>query len=87
MTDPVRPVHIAGLLVSAVPGQLGDLVGQLAVVPGLQVHARDDVTGRVVVTLETDSINEQEAQFTRVRTLCGVRAVDLVYYVFDHERM
>jgi nitrate reductase NapAB chaperone NapD len=83
MTEPLHPLHVAGLLVSAAPGQLRDVVRHLSAAPGLQVHARDDTTGRIVVTIETASIDEQEAQFAWVRTLCGVRAVDLVCHYFE----
>jgi nitrate reductase NapAB chaperone NapD len=75
--------HIAGLLISAGPGRVTDVVRSLGAVPGLEVHAGDDRTGRIVVTLETASIEEQEAQFARVRTLREVRAVDLICHYFE----
>jgi nitrate reductase NapAB chaperone NapD len=55
----------------------------LEAMPGVHLHARDNGTGRIVVTLETASIDEQEAQFAWVRTLRGVRAVDLVCHFFE----
>ena len=83
MTEPLHVLHVAGLLVTAVPGELSDVVRQLAAAPGLQVHARDDATGRIVVTMATASIDEQEAQFAWAQTVCGVRAVDLVCHYFE----
>lgn len=70
--------HVAGLLISTTPGEVTDVARHVAAVAGLQVHAQDDGTGRIVATLETTLIDEQKAQFARVRTLPGVRAVDLV---------
>jgi len=55
----------------------------LAAVPGLQVHAEDARTGRIVVTLETASIEGQETQFAWVRALREVRSVDLVCHHFE----
>lgn len=76
MTPPSHAFHIAGLLISAAPGRVADVARDLAAVPGLHVHAGDNRTGRIVVTLETASIEEQEAEFARVRTLREVRAVE-----------
>jgi len=75
-------VHIAGLLISAVPGRTADVTRNLAAAQGLEVHAGDDQTGRIVVTLETASIEEQEAQFAWIRALCDVRSVELVCHHF-----
>ena len=83
MTQPSHTFHIAGLLIRAAPGRVADVARNLAAVPGLQVHAEDKRTGRIVVTLETASIEEQEAQFAWVRTLREVRAVDLVCHYFE----
>jgi nitrate reductase NapAB chaperone NapD len=82
MTRPSHAFHIAGVLISAAPGRVADVSRNLAAVPGLQVHAGDNRTGRIV-TLETASIEEQEAQFSWVRTLREVRAVDLVCHYFE----
>lgn len=76
-------MHIAGLLVNAEPGRAADVVRSLASVPGLQVHAEDARTGRIVVTLETASIEEQETHFAWVRALREVRSVDLVCHYFE----
>lgn len=83
VTEPLHGLHVAGLLVSVVPGEIRHVMRHLSAAPGLQVHARDDITGRIVVTIDTASIDEQEAQFEWVRTLPGVRVVDLVCHYFE----
>lgn len=83
MTPPSHAFHIAGLLITAAPGHAADVARKLVAVPGLHAHAWDDRTDRIVVTLETASIEEQEAQFAWVRTLREVRAVDLVCHYFE----
>ena len=83
MTQPSHTFHIAGLLIRVAPGHVADVARNLAAVPGLYVHVEDTRTDRLVVTLETASIEEQEAQFAWVRTLDEVRAVDLVCHYFE----
>ncbi len=72
--------HVAGFVVSAVTSGVERLGALLSATPGFLVHAQDGATGRLVVTLETDSVEDQEARFAWMRSLHGVQAVDLVYH-------
>lgn len=72
--------HVAGLIVSVVTTGVAELGALLSATPGFMVHAQDGATGRLVVTLETDSVEDQEARFAWIRSLRGVQGVDLVYH-------
>lgn len=72
--------HVAGFVVSAAVSGVEELGALLSATPGFVVHAQDGATGRLVVTVETDSVEDQEARFVWMRSLRGVQGVDLVYH-------
>lgn len=71
-------LHVAGLLVVASTPQLDAVARQLSALRGVTVHGADAATGRLVVTVETDSMEAQQAVFAAVSRLPGVGAVSLV---------
>ena len=72
-------IHISSLVVHAHPTRIAAVVEALARIVDLELHAVDP-SGKMVVTLETDSqatILERLEQITR---LPGVLAANLVYH-------
>lgn len=77
------PAHVAGLLVVVQPGSLEEIANLIGESPGAEVHIREPETGRLVVTLDTPTLREQEAGFKAIANLPGVRSVDLVCHYVD----
>lgn len=77
------PAHVAGLLVVVQPGSLEEIANLIGESPGAEVHIREPETGRLVVTLETPSLREQEAGFKAIANMPGVWSVDLVCHFVD----
>ena len=75
-------LHMAGLVVGAVPGLLSSCVAQLRALPGVTVHDAADPT-RIVVTLETNDVQGQEAGMAVIQALGSVTHVALVYHYID----
>ena len=70
-------IHIAGVIVHAVPDQIAAIGSQIGLVPGARVHAASD--GRLIVTLETESTKHTLDYMDALRALPGVLNVALVY--------
>lgn len=71
-------VHIAGIIVHAVPAMVPSIRAQVALLPRALVHAVGD-DGRMVITLETDSTQRTLDYMDALRALPGVSSLALVY--------
>jgi nitrate reductase NapAB chaperone NapD len=75
-------MHYSGLLVLCDPSSTEACVGHLNRCPGVDVYVTEDGSGRIVVVLETETLEEQEAGLRQVQALPFVRAAELVYHYF-----
>jgi len=75
---PAGEAHIAGVVVYAQSAHLDDTAAHIRLVPGAEVHARDDA-GKLVVTLEAGSTRHILDIMDAIRALPGVIDVVLVY--------
>jgi nitrate reductase NapD len=74
--------NVAGILVRTRPSHLADVATILSRLPGVEVHHQEAATGRLVVTLETTTIEAQETGLTSIQGLVGVVGAALVYHCF-----
>ncbi|OWW20638.1 chaperone NapD [Noviherbaspirillum denitrificans] len=72
-----KEIHIAGIVVYAQPAELGSVRSCIEEVPGADVHAGE--SGKLVVTLETESTKRALDIMDAIRALPGVLDVVLVY--------
>jgi nitrate reductase NapAB chaperone NapD len=82
-SDPADCRHYAGILVLAPPVALEDCCRHLEQL--VEVHRAEAQTGRIIVVLETASLEEQESLLERVRKSPHVLLAELVYYRTDSE--
>jgi nitrate reductase NapAB chaperone NapD len=80
---PDPQVHVSGLLVAVQPGYLDAVERRLAGQPGLDVHVRDLDGSRLVVTLESRTLESQQAAFAALAGTPGVMAVNVVCHYVD----
>ncbi|MDH0868381.1 chaperone NapD [Mitsuaria sp. GD03876] len=71
-------MHIASVVVQAVPRLLDDVVAAVARMPAARLHGRAD-SGKLVVTLDGASAGEIVDQVGELQQLPGVINVALVY--------
>lgn len=76
-------VHTSGILVLSRPADVSGCVQCLESLPGVEVHHLEKVTGRMIVVLETDSLEQQEEGFLKIQQLDRVLTVALVSYRID----
>ena len=80
-------MHYSGLLVLCRTESIYDCVRDLTGFRGFDVYASDPATGRIVVVLETHTLEEQEAGLRRAQSLPDVLTAELVYHYFGDEAM
>ena len=73
-----QEVHIAGIVVHALPEQLDAVIACIRSVPSATVHGSSP-NGKIVVTLETEHSRRTLDYMDAIRALPGVANVALVY--------
>jgi periplasmic nitrate reductase NapD len=76
MTD---ELHVSSLVVHGRPERLEAIQAELVRLAGIEVHAAA-ATGKLVVTLETESEDEIVARLTTISLLDGVLSATLVFH-------
>ena len=72
-------LHVSSLVVHGRPERLEAIRAGLARLAGVEVHAAA-ATGKLVVTLETESEHEIVARLTAISLLDGVLSATLVFH-------
>ncbi|NMK47878.1 chaperone NapD [Achromobacter sp. Bel] len=75
-------LHIASLVVHALPRRLPEVRAAILAVAGSEIHGASD-TGKLVVTLEAPSTDDMMARISQIQRLDGVLASALVYQHAD----
>lgn len=78
-------MNISGILVTATPAAVPDVVKRLAALPFVEVAQIDAVGGRVVVVQERASVADEMDGLRAIQRLPGVVAADLVVHYFGDE--
>jgi len=81
-SQPSELIHIASLVVHALPRHVQEVIAIIAALPGAQVHAAS-AAGKLVVTLEADSDSTMLEQIGTIQRLDGVLTAALVYQCAD----
>ena len=75
--------HLSSLLVHAAPTAADAVVAGLEALPGVELHAREP-SGRLIVTVETESEAGLAERMAAIRALDDVYAVSLVYHHIEN---
>lgn len=76
-------MNVSGIVVGCEPTGIDACATALSAMPGIEVYAFDRAGGRLVVTQESTSTEEQEDGLRLVQALPGVLHAELVYHYFD----
>jgi nitrate reductase NapAB chaperone NapD len=78
-------MNLSGILVVADAACVDTVVEQIAALEGVEIHAVDRDSGRIVVVQEAPDVGAEVTGFARIRTLPHVLAAELVCHYFgDH---
>lgn len=75
-------MNVSSIVVRVAPSGLAGCVKQLAELPGVEVQFTDADQGRIVLTQESGTTDEQEAGLRRIQALPGLLSAELVCHYF-----
>jgi nitrate reductase NapD len=75
-------MHLSGLIVYCKPTSTNDCVRDLEQCSNLDIYVTDHAKGRIVVVMDTESLDEQTEGLRHVQQLPHVAAAELVYHYF-----
>lgn len=78
VTDAERSV--SGLCLMVRPEHLDEVESQLCEISWLEIHAREDSTGRLIVVQEHETVKEHQEGLRRLQTIPNVLTADLVVH-------
>ena len=81
----MREVHISSLVVHGRPQQAAAIRDAIAAISGAEVPIVDP-SGKMIVTLETETEGAVADALTRISVLDGVFSATLVFHQVDEER-
>lgn len=84
MRDPEEAMTVAGVVVTCRPERLEAVRRALGTVAGVDVHHADD-RGRLVVTIEARTTDENARRLREVQALPEVLCADLVQHYVEEE--
>jgi nitrate reductase NapD len=74
--------HISSLVVHSRPDRVSSIVESLSSIKGAEVHGGAE-TGKLIVTLETDTESQVVERINAIQLLDGVLATTLVFHHFE----
>ena len=75
-------MHLSGLIILCEPASTGACLRDLEPYANIEVYVTDPALGRVVVVMETETLEGQEDGLRQVQQLPYVKAAELVYHYF-----
>jgi nitrate reductase NapAB chaperone NapD len=76
-------MNLSGILVTAEPSRVQQVLASLVELPGVEVRQHDVRTGRIVVVQEASDVGAEVDGFMRIRGLPHVVCTDLVCHCLD----
>jgi nitrate reductase NapD len=61
-------------------------VEALEALPGVEVHHRDEASGRIVVTQEGETVDDEVNGLRRIKSLPNVILAEMVYHYLEQDR-
>ncbi|HFD80673.1 MAG TPA: nitrate reductase formation protein NapD [Gammaproteobacteria bacterium] len=78
-------MNVSGILVVVTPEHIDRSVEMLQDMEGIEVHYRDDNTGRIIITQEAEHIRDEVDGLKRIKALPNVVLAEMVYHCFEDD--
>ena len=79
-------MNISGILVITPAERLGQTIDALNALPGVEVHHTDPNSGRIVVTQEAGSVQDEVDGLMRIKALPHIVLAEMVHHHFEDDR-
>lgn len=80
-------MNLSGILVVAAPAHLPAVIDGLRGLEGVEVHQRDEATGRIIVVQEAADIHAEIDAIKAIKALPHVVMAEMVYHYFADDEM
>ncbi len=78
-------MNLSSILIETELHQMNGLIEDLSDLPNTEVHFTDPNKGRIVVTLEAESVAAEVEGLQRIKALPQVLYAEMVYHYFENE--
>ena len=78
-------MNISAILAVTLPEKLDAMVATLNQLPGVEVHHIDQVSGRLILTQEAESIDDEINGLKTIKKLPGIIMADMVQHYFGED--
>jgi len=75
-------MNVSGILVVVPPVKMQETIESLNALPGVEVHHTDTENGRLVATIEAETIQAEVDGLKRVKTLPHIILAEMVHHHF-----
>jgi nitrate reductase NapD len=79
-------MNVSGILVVVPAADTAVAVAELDALPGVEVHHTHPETGRIVVTIEAETVPDEVELLRRIKALPRVVLAEMVYHNFEEDR-
>lgn len=76
-------MNLSGILVITRTGHVAETVERLDRLPGVEVHYRDDASGKIVVVQEAETVPDEVEGLKRIKALPNLLLAEMVHHRFD----
>lgn len=76
-------MNLSGILVVVTPRRMAEAIGRLNALPGVEVHHSDSATGKIVVTQEAPTVEDEVEGLRRIQMLPHVLVAEMVRHHLD----
>ena len=73
-------MNLSGILVVVPPAHIETTVAELNALPGVEVHYREEATGRLIAVQEAESVEGEIEGLKRIQGLPNIILAELVYH-------
>jgi len=78
-------MNYSGIVVVCRPEDVPAVADRLADLPGVEVHYREQVQGKIVVVQEAETVDAEMDGIKRIKRLPGVILADMMYHYFEED--
>ncbi len=78
-------MNVSGVLVVVPVAAMAGAIHALEALPGVEVHHTDPASGRIVVTVEAESIEAEVETLKRIQTLPDIVLAEMVHHHFEED--
>lgn len=78
-------MNLSSILVMVLPKHLQSTIDALNLIKGVEVHVCEESSGRIIATLEAETITEEVDGLRHIKSLPNIVFAEMVFHYFEDE--